>query len=65
MESKGLIIRESGYKFAWIIDFPLFELDEDTKGLKTTHHPFTMPHPEDMQYLSTAPLKACLRLFYS
>ncbi|OXU24771.1 hypothetical protein TSAR_012504 [Trichomalopsis sarcophagae] len=62
MESKGLTIRESGYKFAWIIDFPLFEIDEDTKCLKTTHHPFTMPHPEDMQNLLTAPLKACSRI---
>lgn len=39
-------------KFLWIVDFPLFTLDEKTGTLETTHHPFTAPHPDDFHLLS-------------
>ncbi|XP_065200603.1 aspartate--tRNA ligase, mitochondrial isoform X2 [Planococcus citri] len=37
---------ENVYNFTWIVDFPLFEKNEFGE-LKSTHHPFTHPHPED------------------
>lgn len=41
--------------FLWVIDFPMFEYDEDGKRWKAMHHPFTAPCEEDVQYLSTDP----------
>ena len=34
---------ESGFKFAWIIDYPMFEYEKGTKNLTSLHHPFTSP----------------------
>jgi len=44
-------------KFAplWIIDFPLFEKDEETGQLHAMHHPFTSPKTEDTKLLETNP----------
>lgn len=44
-------------KFAplWIIDFPLFEKDEETRQLHAMHHPFTSPKTEDIELLNTNP----------
>lgn len=40
-------IRESGvFKFCWIVDFPMFELDEDTGKIEFSHNPFSMPQGE-------------------
>ena len=35
------------YKALWVVDFPLFDWDYDTKSLISVHHPFTAPVPED------------------
>ena len=31
------------YKFCWIVDYPMFELDDETKGYQFSHNPFSMP----------------------
>lgn len=47
--------RKNDYKFLFVIDFPQFEYSEAENRYVATHHPFTMPYPEDVQYLTTAP----------
>ncbi len=39
-----LDLRESGcFKFCWIVDYPMFELDEETGKIEFSHNPFSMP----------------------
>ena len=46
-------------KFAplWVIDFPLFEWDDETPRFYAMHHPFTSPNPDDIPMLDTDPGK--------
>jgi len=44
-------------RFVWIIDFPLFERDQETGALSSVNHPFTAPNPEDLALLDSAPEK--------
>jgi aspartyl-tRNA synthetase len=39
----------------WVVDFPLFEWDEDTQRFYAMHHPFTSPKPEDIPCFETDP----------
>jgi aspartyl-tRNA synthetase len=49
-----LPVNEGGLHLLWVLDFPLFEtLDADGKPVPA-HHPFTMPHPDDLALLDTA-----------
>jgi aspartyl-tRNA synthetase len=41
--------------FVWIVDFPLFEKDPASGALSSVNHPFTAPHPEDVEFLESAP----------
>jgi aspartyl-tRNA synthetase len=45
------------FAFLWVVDFPMFEFDEDEKRLVAKHHPFTSPREEDLELLDTDPLK--------
>ncbi len=40
------IIEQNTYKFCWIVDFPMFEYDEDAKKIDFSHNPFSMPQGE-------------------
>ena len=39
----------------WIVDFPMFEWDDETERYYAMHHPFTSPKPEDVPYLESDP----------
>jgi aspartyl-tRNA synthetase len=51
------LIDENEYKFAWIIDFPLFEYDQELKRLFACHHPFTMPKLDNLDKFFSKDLK--------
>ena len=43
------------FECLWIIDFPLFEWSDEEQRLMSTHHPFTMPNPDDIPLLEEHP----------
>jgi aspartyl-tRNA synthetase len=45
------------WAFAWVIEFPLFEIDKETGRLTYGHNPFSLPTPETMPYLESEPLR--------
>ena len=47
----------------WVIDFPMFEYDDEAKRWNACHHPFTAPKDEHLQFLETDPGK-CLAKAY-
>jgi aspartyl-tRNA synthetase len=51
------------HAFCWIVDFPLFEADTATGARVFAHHPFTSPHPDDLDHLESDPDR-CRALHY-
>ncbi|OQR80601.1 aspartyl-tRNA synthetase [Thraustotheca clavata] len=52
--AKGFLQEELNplnYNHLWVVDFPMFELDDDAKGLSATHHPFTAPQAQHLPKL--------------
>ncbi|OHC82058.1 MAG: aspartate--tRNA ligase [Sideroxydans sp. GWF2_59_14] len=47
----------------WVVDFPMFEYDDEAKRWNACHHPFTAPKDEHLQFLETDPGK-CLAKAY-
>ncbi|HSB18703.1 MAG TPA: aspartate--tRNA ligase [Anaeromyxobacteraceae bacterium] len=43
------------WRFLWVVDPPLFELDEETGRWAAAHHAFTRPRDQDVQYLESDP----------
>lgn len=48
---------KSRFEFLIVTDFPQFEYSQEEKRYISAHHPFTMPYPEDIKYLMSAPEK--------
>jgi aspartyl-tRNA synthetase len=55
---KSLNLMQPGFKFAWILDFPLLEWDEDEGRFQAMHHPFTSPAEDDLETLRSLDLSA-------
>ena len=49
------MLDKNQYNFLWVTDFPLLEYNEEDGRYYAMHHPFTMPNPEDLQYLESDP----------
>ena len=43
------------FECLWIVDFPLFEWSDEEERLMATHHPFTLPNPDDIPLLDEHP----------
>jgi aspartyl-tRNA synthetase len=41
----------TAYNFLWVVDFPLLAHDEESGHWAAVHHPFTRPHPDDLELL--------------
>ena len=52
------LIDQTKTNLLWITDFPMFEWNADEKRLEALHHPFTAPHPDDVNDLTTARAQA-------
>ncbi len=54
---------EKGWRPLWVVDFPMFELDEETNQWKARHHPFTSPKDGHEQYIESAPGQAYAKAY--
>lgn len=52
------LIDEKKHNMLWVVDFPMFEMDEEEGRLNAIHHPFTSPNMEDIDLLDSEPEKA-------
>ena len=49
------LLDDNRYELLWVVDFPMFEKDDETGELKAMHHPFTHPKDEDIPLLDKDP----------
>jgi len=54
---------QNSFEFVWVVDFPLFEANEDEKRYDSLHHPFTAPAQEDLDKLETDPANVCSQAY--
>ncbi len=52
----ALGIERTGHDFLWVVDFPLFHWDDESKRYEAEHQPFTLPHVDQLDLLETDPL---------
>jgi aspartyl-tRNA synthetase len=50
-------VSEGPHHYVWVTEFPMFEGIDEDGNLQAAHHPFTMPHPDDLDLIETHPLK--------
>jgi aspartyl-tRNA synthetase len=50
-------VSEGPHHYVWVTEFPMFEGIDDDGNLQAAHHPFTMPHPDDLDLIESEPLK--------
>ncbi len=51
-------VHQGPYRYVWVVDFPLFVGVDAVSGKpQPAHHPFTQPHPDDLELLDRDPLK--------
>jgi len=61
--AKELNLHENGFRFLWVTDFPIFEIDKKTGKFTASHHIFTQPKKEDIEYIESEPLRVRGRLY--
>ena len=63
MAKRRNLIDPDALAFAWVVDFPMFEYDEEEKRYVAMHHPFTSPRDEDLPLLATDPGKVYAKAY--
>jgi len=56
-------LAQSGWRPLWVVDFPMFEFDEDSKTWKARHHPFTSPKEGHEAFIESAPERAYAKAY--
>ena len=51
------LLNKNSFEFCWIVDFPMYELDEKTNKIEFSHNPFSMPQGEMDSLLNKDPLE--------
>jgi aspartyl-tRNA synthetase len=51
------LLDPTNFKLLWVVDFPMFEWDEEEKRWNAAHHPFTSVHDEDLDKLTADPAR--------
>jgi aspartyl-tRNA synthetase len=51
------LLDPQNFKLLWVVDFPMFEWDEEEKRWNAAHHPFTSVHDEDIEKLTSDPAR--------
>jgi aspartyl-tRNA synthetase len=49
-------VHEGPYRYVWVVDFPMFVGQSEDGRPKPAHHPFTRPHPDDIDRLESDPM---------
>ena len=57
------LIPEDSFAFCWVVDFPLFEWNQEDQRPDPRHHPFTSPRPEHLEFLEDRPLEVLSRAY--
>jgi aspartyl-tRNA synthetase len=52
---KHKLLDPQNFQFLWVVDFPMFEWDEEEQRWNAAHHPFTSVHDEDLDKLTSDP----------
>ena len=52
---KHKLLNPEVFKFVWVVDFPMFEWDEEDRRWNAAHHPFTSVHDDDLEKLASDP----------
>jgi aspartyl-tRNA synthetase len=55
VELGGRPVSEGPYRYVWVVDFPMFDGVDAAGNPAAGHHPFTMPHPDDLDRLESDP----------
>ena len=56
-------LAEKGWRPLWVVDFPMFEFDPESRQWRARHHPFTSPKDGHEQYIESAPQKAYAKAY--
>ncbi|UCH47545.1 MAG: aspartate--tRNA ligase [Betaproteobacteria bacterium] len=60
---RELGLREEGWRPLWVVDFPMFEYDEEAKQWVARHHPFTSPKEGHEEYIENNPERAYAKAY--
>ncbi len=63
LAQKFSLVKPGTHHLLWVVDFPLFERSEETGAIVASHHPFTAPHPDDLERLESDPLSVRARAY--